>query len=247
MNDTNANPHDSPAPHVSPAPHCSPTPRVSSPPRFSVIIPALDEAAWVGRAVQHIKQIDDTVEVIVVDGGSGDATCGEARAAGAEVIAARRGRGPQCRAGARLARGEILLFLHADTFLPADAFALLDDCFADRDVKIGTFRLRFDRDHWLLSLYAFWARFDSPLTRFGDQGIAIRRGFYQELGGFPDWQRFEDVHLLRQARRCTQIHSFPAAVITSARRFERDGLVRTQLRNARLLLGYLCGQARSTS
>ena len=241
MNDTYANPRFSPTPRVSPAP------RVSPRPRFSVIIPALDEAAWVGGAVRHIKQIDDTVEVIVADGGSGDATRDEARAAGAEVIAARRGRGPQCRAGACLARGEILVFLHADTLLPADAFALLDDCFADRDVKIGTFRLRFDRDHWLLRLYAFFARLDSPLTRFGDQGIAIRRGFYQELGGFPDWQRFEDVHLLRQARRCTRVHFFPAAVTTSARRFERDGLIRTQLRNARLLLGYLFGQARSRS
>ena len=224
----------------------APTPRFAPPPRFSVIIPTLDEAAWVGRAVRHVKGLDATVEVIVADGGSSDATRSEARAAGAEVIVARRGRGSQCRAGAQRASGEILVFVHADTLLPVVAFTLLDKGFVDRDLKIGTFRLRFDRDHWLLRLYAFFTRLDSPLTSFGDQGIAIRRGFYDELGGFPDWQQLEDVHLLRQARRRTRVHSFPAAVITSARRFERDGMIRTQLRNAGLLFGYLLGQARST-
>jgi len=247
MADTYADPHSSPATRLAAETRLSSATRLAAKTRFSVIIPALDESAWVGRAVRHIKQIDDTVEVIVADGGSADATRDQARAAGAEVIVARRGRGSQCHAGALRARGKILVFLHADTLLPADAFAILDDCFADPDVKIGTFRLQFDRDHWLLRLYAFFARLDSPLTRFGDQGIAIRHGFYRELGGFPDWQRLEDVHLLRQARRCTRVHSFPAAVTTSARRFERGGLIRTQLRNAGLLLGYLFRRTRSTS
>jgi hypothetical protein len=111
-------------------------------------------------------------------------------------------------------------------------------------VRIGTFRLRFDRDHWLLRVYGFLTRVDTVLTRFGDQGIAIRRDFYRRLGGFPPWSHLEDVHLLQRARRITRVHSFPAEVTTSARRFEREGLVRAQMRNALVLLGYLCGLGR---
>jgi len=203
-------------------------------PTFSVVIPTLNEAAWIGPTVRHLRHLDPQVEIVVADAGSD-------RLAGARTVEAPVGRGPQLRTGAAATRGEILLFLHADTQLPAGAFDLLRERFADPTVEVGTFRLRFDRDHWLLRTYALFTRLDSVLTRFGDQGIAIRRRFYDELGGFPNWPRLEDVHLLRLARRRTRVHSFPAQVTTSSRRFERDGIVRTQLRNAALLIGYLIG------
>jgi rSAM/selenodomain-associated transferase 2 len=209
--------------------------------RYSVIIPTYNEEVWISRTLEHLRPWQPDIEVIVADGGSRDATCRLAREHGVSVVDSTRGRGYQCNSGARATSGDILLFLHADTRLPADAFAILDRIFAEPAARVGTFRLSFDERHWLLALYAACTTRDSLFTRFGDQCIVIRRDFFDELGGFPDWPLFEDVHLLRQARRRTRVLSFPGRVITSARRFRRYGLVRTQLRNAWLIFLYLRG------
>lgn len=152
---------------------------------ISVIIPTLDEASQIAGTVAHVRALAPRVEIFVVDGGSRDDSRRLAVAAGAKVISSARGRGKQCHAGAERASGEVLVFLHADTHLPVNAFSLLADAFADPAVQIGTFGLRFDRNHWLLRAYAFLARLDSVWTRFGDQCICVRAGFYHELGGFP--------------------------------------------------------------
>ncbi|MDX1664460.1 MAG: TIGR04283 family arsenosugar biosynthesis glycosyltransferase [Candidatus Promineifilaceae bacterium] len=213
---------------------------------FSVIVPAINEAEMIEVCVRHIRQLEPQVEVIVADGGSDDGTAGRAWAAGARVCYAPRGRGPQCNAGANLSTGDVLLFLHADTRLPANAFSLLRREFANRRLQVGTFRLTFDASHWLYDLYTFFSRFDSVFTSFGDQCIVIRRSFFSRLGGFPDWPLFEDVRLLQKARACTTVRSFPAAIVTSARRFEREGVLRQSLRNSWYVLQYLCGRAPET-
>ena len=97
--------------------------------------------------------------------------------------------------------------------------------------------------HPFLRLCSWLTRFDSVFTRFGDQGIVVRRAFYTSLGGFPAWPLFEDVELLRQARRETRVWSLPAELTTSARRFRRCGPVRQQMRNGRLLVRFLLGTA----
>jgi hypothetical protein len=108
-------------------------------------------------------------------------------------------------------------------------------------VRIGTFRLAFDAGGVFLRACAWLTRFDSVFTRFGDQVIVVRREFYAQLGGFPPWPLFEDVELLRRARRVARVWSLPACVTTSARRFHRHGTLRQQWRNARLLLRFLAG------
>ena len=113
--------------------------------------------------------------------------------------------------------------------------------FERTDFQIGTFRLRFDRQSRLLSLYAALTQFDSIWTSFGDQGIAMRRDFFEKIGRFPDWPLFDDVALLQTARRMTKVHSIKATVTTSARRFTKLGLMRTQLFNGWLILRYLLG------
>lgn len=208
---------------------------------FSVIIPTLNEEQSVAAAIRQVRRLHPSAQIIVVDGGSRDATVAEARALSAQVLCGPCGRGRQCNLGAAQATGSLLLFLHADTRLPDNAFEILRRRFANPAVKIGTFRLSFDHPGLLLSLYAAFARFDSIFTRFGDQCIVVRKSFLQELGGFPEWPLFEDVHLLRMARRRTRIHSFPAAVVTSARRFQQLGAVRTQLLNGWLVALYLLG------
>lgn len=118
---------------------------------------------------------------------------------------------------------------------------VLNDFFSNPKVMIGTFRLRFDSDNWFLKLCGYFTRFDSLLTRFGDQGIVVRRSLFDELGGFPEWPLFEDVDFLRKARRKTKIYSFPLEVLTSARKFKKNGPIRQQIKNGILILKYLAG------
>lgn len=208
---------------------------------FTVIIPTLNEAEFIERTIRRVQHLNHTAQIMVADGESSDATAHLSRRARAEVIFSPRGRGLQCNAGAAKASGDVLLFLHADTLLPPNTFELLTHYFKDENVKIGTFRLAFDADKAMLRFYSAFTRFDSIFTRFGDQCIVIRKSFFKELGGFPDWPLFEDVHLLRIARRQTKIISFPSAAVTSARRFMTQGIIRTQLFNGCFLLLYFLG------
>lgn len=208
---------------------------------LTVIIPALNEAPGIAATVRTTLSVFPGTRVIVVDGGSFDDTAEVAARAGAEVIASARGRGLQLAAGARLAATDWLLFLHADTILPQDAARLVGDFVRRPHARIATFRLRFDRAGWFLRWCCWFTRFDSVFTRFGDQGILVRRDFYDALGGFPAWPLFEDVALLQRARRLARIESLPAAVTTSARRFNRRGHLSQQWLNARLLARYLMG------
>ena len=208
---------------------------------FSVIIPVLNEAAHIAACIERLRILDSSVQIIVADGGSCDQTPLIAEKAGAQVIRSQPGRGVQCNYGAKNAAGSIFIFLHADTFLPQEAFVVLNTFFADPKVKIGTFRLRFDSENWFLKLCGYLTRFDSILTRFGDQCIVVRRSFFEELGGFPEWPLFEDVDFLQRARGKTKIYSFPFEVITSARKFKENGPIRQQVRNGILVFKYLIG------
>jgi uncharacterized protein len=208
---------------------------------LTIIIPALNEAAGIADAVRAAGAALPGARRVVVDGGSADATVALAAAAGAEVVVSARGRGVQLAAGAAVAATDWLLFLHADTLLPSEAEQVMAEFAGEPDARVATFRLRFDAGGWFLRTCQWFSRFDSVFTRFGDQGILIRRDFYRAIGGFDPWPLFEDVALLRRARRAARIRSLPAAVTTSARRFEARGHVRQQWLNARLLLRYLAG------
>jgi rSAM/selenodomain-associated transferase 2 len=208
---------------------------------FSLIIPALNEEERIADCVAAVRALDPSVEVIVADGGSADRTAELAAAAGASVVRAPRGRGPQCNAGAAHSSGEVLIFLHADTALPAEAFPLLREALADPDVQVAKFRLSFDSGDWLLAIAARLMWWDSLLTSYGDQGIVIRRGLFAELGGFPDWPLFEDVRLFELARARTTVHVLPAEVVTSARRFEANGALPQLLHDLWLWLQYVVG------
>ena len=212
----------------------------SQPLSLTVVFPALNEAPGIAIAVKKaISALGGTR--VVVDGGSSDNTAALAASAGAEIISSARGRGLQLATGAELATTEWLLFLHADTWLPKNAATVVADFNRQPGAQITTFRLGFDRAGRFLRACCWFTRFDSVFTRFGDQGILIRRNFYHGLGGFPAWPLFEDVALLQRARRVARIWSLPAAVTTSARRFENRGHLSQQWLNARLLGRYLAG------
>lgn len=208
----------------------------------SVVIPALNEAVMLPQTLGRIRAVLPHAAVVVADAGSTDRTARVATEFGAATVSAPRGRGPQCRAGAQITSSAWLLFLHADTLLPLDAASVIARFQAQPNAQIATFRHRFTDGGFLLNASAWLAtRVDSVFTRFGDQGILIRRSFYDSIGGFDAWPLFEDVALLQRARKSTRIHWLPATVETSARRFRARGVLRQRLLNARLMIQYLAG------
>lgn len=208
--------------------------------RISVIIPALDEAETILECLRSVQTQPGPTEVIVVDGGSGDGTPRLAEPM-AKVILAPRGRALQMNAGAHSARGEVLLFLHADSELPREAFRRVRQLLFDPRVVGGTFTLRFDADGAALRFYAFCTRFRFFLFHFGDQGIFVRRSVFEEMGGFAEIPLMEDLDFLRRLRKFGRVALMHTAVKTSARRFLRYGVLRQQMRNTALVLAYLLG------
>lgn len=210
---------------------------------LAIVIPTLNEAESLPATLTAIRAGWPDAVVVVADGGSTDATLEIAADFDATVCRdLPRCRGAQLRVGADAAGdARWLLFLHADTRLNATAIAAAGVYMAKPYARLAMFRVRFDSPSRLLRFSAWWTRFDSVFTRFGDQGILISRAAYDKLGGFQAWPLFEDVDLVRRARRSRPIDILPAAVTTSARRFERRGVWRQQMLNASLLLRFLAG------
>jgi rSAM/selenodomain-associated transferase 2 len=197
---------------------------------LSIVIPALDEAANLALVLPTLVAREPAAEVLVVDGGSAD----DSRAAVARVPSVRwlsspRGRARQMNAGARAARGDILLFLHADTVLPEGAGAAILAALADAGTVGGRFDVRLDSRRPLLALVGWLMNRRSRLTGIctGDQGIFVRRTVFEALGGYPDIPLMEDVELSRRLKRRGRLVALPLRVVTSARKWEREGVVRT--------------------
>ena len=209
--------------------------------RFSVIIPAFNAGGSLAKCIASIRSAEGDMEIIVVDGGSDDQTRIIAQVEKTVVCHTEKNRGMQLNLGARTATGNVLIFLHADTQLPSNAFEVIRDKFQDPRVQVGTFMMRFDDGHWLLNLYSSLTRFDSLWTSFGDQGIVTRGYLFKSLGGFSEWPLFEDVDFLRKVREKTKVYSLPAEVTTSADKFLKQGIVKHQLCNGALILKYLVG------
>ena len=203
--------------------------------RISVVIPALNEAANLPATLAAIGE--EASEVLVVDGGSADATVEVARRAGAAVLAAPRGRGRQLAAGADAATGDVLLFCHADCRLPAGwAHAVRAALAAGRDVVGGAFRLGIESPRPSLALVAASANVRSRLTGhpYGDQALFVRAEAYRAVGGFAPLPIMEDIDLCRRLWRVGRLVQLDLSVRVSARRWEREGTLYATLRNAAL-------------
>jgi rSAM/selenodomain-associated transferase 2 len=198
--------------------------------RVSVIIPTLNEAGTIDAALRQFDVLPGNWEIIVADSASDDDTREiAARHPGARVIGVPRGRGAGMNGGAALATSEILLFLHADTRLPHDAYALVTGALADPRVSATAFQLCLDREDGLFRAVPLAGRMRVRVQRtfFGDQAIAVRRADFERVGGYREATLMEDVDLSRRLRKIGRLRVLPAPVITSARRFEQGGVLRT--------------------
>ena len=160
--------------------------------KISVIIPVLNEVKDILSCLHSAKTQPGEFELLVIDGGSVDGTVEVARHQ-AKVIRSEQGRAVQMNSGARQSTGEVLLFLHADSCLPAGAFLSMEQVLADPRIVGGTFRLRFNRQAFLLRVIAFFTRFKFRYFHYGDQGIFVRRSVFEELDGFAEIPFMEDV------------------------------------------------------
>ncbi|ACD95706.1 TIGR04283 family arsenosugar biosynthesis glycosyltransferase [Trichlorobacter lovleyi] len=212
--------------------------------KISVIIPVLHEQDQINGIIRHLRSIDPDVEIIVVDGDPGGSTIaviadGTVFRLGSSI----KGRGNQLAAGTATASGDILLMLHADTFLPSHAFSSILTA-VSRGTDWGAFRLGIDATS---PLYRVIERFVDLRCKlfalpYGDQAIFVRRVALQEIGGIPAIPLMEDVALARKLRQTGfRFAMLSERVSTSPRRWQKDGVIRRTLHNWLLLLRYLCG------
>ena len=218
----------------------------SKPLSVSVVIPALNEAEQITRAVETALAAG-AAEVIVADGGSSDNTAELAAAAGATVVTSAAGRAVQQNAGAAGAKGDVLIFQHADNWCGPATVEQIRAALADCSIQGGAFRQRIEADGWLFRLLETGNALRVRIRRlpFGDQGIFMRREFFTKLGGFPEEPLMEDVLLMRAFRRGAKPVLLKGPHYVCARRWQRHGVVRQTLRNWRIQLAHWFGASPS--
>jgi len=207
-------------------------------------MPVLEEQAQIAQALEALAPARSAgAEVIVVDGGSSDATCELARPRADRIIESERGRARQMNAGAAIARAPVTLFLHADTRLPANAVSRVLAGLAASNAVWGRFDVTIEGRDPLLRVVAACmnARSRASGIATGDQAIFVRREAFERAGGFPDIPLMEDVALSRLLRRRSRPLCLRERVTTSGRRWERGGTLRTVLLMWRLRMAYALG------
>ena len=210
---------------------------------ISVIIPTLNEAAELPSTLAHLRKIPEVREIIIADGGSTDGTPQIAESLGCRVIVAPRGRGTQMHHGAQLATGEVVLLLHADTWLvPTAGEAIVQALARPGTVAGGCYKV-FRDPAWIMrgSRFRCWLRFHLRRRFMGDQAIFVRRDVLERVGGVPEVSLMEEFELCRRLRKEGRMALANTVVTTSARRFRKRGILKTYVRMWRVMLQYRCG------
>ena len=215
--------------------------------RISIIIPVLDEAGSIGATLSAARRAcaGTDAEILVVDGGSGDATRSLAAEDADRVVDGLRGRARQMNAGAAVAKGDILLFLHADTLLPADSITAIAAGLTRTDACWGRFDVRISGRSAMLPVVAWCMNLRSRASGIatGDQAIFVRRAVFEAVGGFADQPLMEDIVMSQRLKRLAPPCCLRECVLTSGRRWERNGVWRTILLMWSLRLRFWLGAA----
>ncbi len=211
---------------------------------FSIIIPVYNEAGTIATTISNTQSANakHEAEIIVVDGGSTDNTILLAEQCGAIVIRSHiKGRAAQMNTGASIAKHEILYFLHADSTVPDDFTSVILYALS-KGAKSGCFRLQFDYAHWFLKANAWFTRFNVNAIRFGDQSLFVIKDVFQKSGGFrEDLLMMEDQEIIHRLKKYGKFEVINDYLITSARKYEENGIYRTQYIFYRLWAMYYLG------
>ncbi|MEZ4700382.1 MAG: TIGR04283 family arsenosugar biosynthesis glycosyltransferase [Rhodothermales bacterium] len=212
--------------------------------RLSVVIPTLNEAARIGRLVEHLRRHADArlEDILVVDADSADGTASVADLAGARVIRSdTRCRAAQMNLGARMAGGNVLYFVHADALPPASFLDAIERALA-QGRPMGCFRMAFDTAHPLLRVNAYCTRFDLPFCRGGDQTLFVTASLFEATGGYDEAHVImEEYDWLRRARERAPFAILPETVTVSARKYRDASYLRVNLANACVYTLYAMG------
>lgn len=215
-------------------------------PSISIIIPVLNEAANLAKTLTFVQCSSNMAadgEVIVVDGGSWDTTVEIAKELGVQVVFSAPGRAQQMNAGAAIAQGAVLVFLHGDTRLPLNYPTLIHQTLEQPDVVAGAFDLAIDGTGWKFRWVEWGVRQRSRWLQlpYGDQAIFLTKQVFHAVGEFPELPIMEDFVLVRRLQQLGRIAIAPAAVLTSSRRWQKLGILKTTLINQLILIGYGLG------
>jgi rSAM/selenodomain-associated transferase 2 len=209
---------------------------------ISIIIPARNEAESLDKFLPQLVSTAG-VEVIIVDGGSEDETVAVAKSLGAQALSTVSGKAAQMNTGAASAHGDILLFLHADTRLAPGFVDKVRYTLSQPGVAAGAFRLAIDSKGFGLRVIEWLANFRSRFLQmpYGDQGMFVTAEMFSNVGGYPAIPIMEDFELARRLKREGRIRILPLVATTSARRWEKLGVLRATLINQAIIIGYLFG------
>ncbi|HTW86688.1 MAG TPA: TIGR04283 family arsenosugar biosynthesis glycosyltransferase [Candidatus Binataceae bacterium] len=210
---------------------------------LSVIVPMLNEERTIVAALRAIRVGAPDGEIIVVDGRSTDLSCRLAQAGCDRLIEAQRGRARQMNAGAALTAGEVLSFVHADTIVPPEYAQNIELALADPEIVGGWFEVELDDPAPLSRSVGLLINIRSRVWRVaaGGQAIFVRRDIFERLGGFREIEIWEDLEFSRRLKRVGRIACLKPRVLTSARRWKRDGIIQTAARIGTLRMLYLLG------
>jgi rSAM/selenodomain-associated transferase 2 len=208
----------------------------------SIIIPALNEEESIPFLLENLASQEGDFEIIVADGGSADNTLTICKSyPDIKIISSEKGRALQMNKGAEIARGNTLLFLHADTLLPRKGIETIENVMNDDRFSAGSFFVRFDNEDGMLSFLARFTRINNRYLTWGDQGIFIRRSIFNEIGGYKNIPLMEDLEIQKRVRRRGKFIKLPLPVTTSSRRFIQNGILRQKLLNIALIMAYEIG------
>ncbi len=212
---------------------------------LSVIVPMLNEALTIASTLDAVRRGAPGAEIVVVDGGSVDASVATAQPLCDTLITTSRGRARQMNAGARASHGDPLVFVHADTIVPSTFAADIATALSDSAIVGGRFDLELDASALPYRIIGAMISLRSRIshTGTGDQAIFVRREVFDRLGGFPELELCEDLEFSRRLKRAGRVACLRARVTTSARRWSRDGVARTVLRMWLIRTMYLLGVA----
>lgn len=211
--------------------------------KVSIIIPVLNEVETLSPTLHDLQNYRrQGHEIIVVDGGSSDDTVVCASGLADETLKSKRGRAYQMNAGAEHAKGEVLIFLHADTILPTESCSLISDVIAEGN-DWGRFDVRLSGKSWLFRIIETMMNWRSRITSIatGDQAIFVRKSLFTRVGAYPELGLMEDVVLSRKLRNISKPVCLKDFVITSSRKWENNGIVRTVFLMWRLRLMFYFG------